>query len=71
MRDPFQHMKIKLVLKPLNEATSQHLIEKSSNNINPFVIVEAEAGTRVTTLIGHMASKLFKEDPAKFLLRIH
>lgn len=64
-------MKVKLVLKPLNDTTSQHLIDKSSNNINPFVIVEAEACTKVTTLIGHMASKLFKEDPAKIFLRVH
>ena len=64
-------MKIKCLLKPQSEVTSQHLLEKSENNINPFVIVEAEARTKVTTLIEHMASKLFKEDATKFTLRVH
>ena len=64
-------MKIKCLLKPYSEVTSQHLLEKSENNINPFIIVETEARTKVTTLIEHMGSKLFKEDPAKFTLRVN
>ena len=67
----FKHMKIKCLLRPQTEATAQHLLEKSSNNINPFVAVEAEARTRVSTLIAHIAGKLFKEEASRFVLRVH
>ena len=67
----FKHMKIKCLLRPQTEATAQHLLEKSSNNINPFVVVEAEARTRVSSLISHIAGKLFKEETSRFVLRVH
>ncbi len=69
--DAFSKTKIKCVLRPTDDATSKYLLEKSSNNINPYVIVETEAGTKVKTLISHMGAKLFKEDASKFLLRVH
>lgn len=64
-------MRIKCMLKPLAETTSQHLLKKSDNNINPNVIVETEARTSITTLIDLMATKLFMEDRTKFCLRVH
>ena len=67
----FKHMKIKCLLRPQTDATAQHLLEKSSNNINPFVAVEAEARTKVSTLIAHIAGKLFKEEASRFVLRVH
>lgn len=59
------------MLKPANAKTQKHLLEKSSNNINPFVAIDAQACTKVTTLIEHMAGKIFKEDPGRFLLKVH
>lgn len=64
-------MRIKCLLKPMTEKTSDYLLKKSDNNINPNVIVETEAHTSVTTLINHMAKKLFMEDQAKFCLKVH
>ena len=61
-RDAFSKTKIKCLLRPIDQTTSQYLLDKSSNNINPYVIVEAEAGTKVATLIEHMSSILFKEE---------
>ena len=59
------------MLCPANQRTSKHLLEKSSNNINPWVAIEIEACAKVTTLIEHLAAKIFKEDKAKFELKVH
>ena len=59
------------MLKPVDEVTSKYLKEKSSNNINPYVIVETETCTSINTLIEHMASKLFMEDKSKISLQVH
>lgn len=64
-------MRIKCLLRPHSGATAKFLLEKSSNNINPYVVVEAEARTKVSTLIAHMSTKLFKEEPQRFVLRVH
>ena len=47
------------------------MLEKSGNNINPFVKVEALVRTKVTTLLEHMSKEIFKEEAAKFELYVH
>lgn len=59
------------MLKPLNKATSRHLLDKSCNNINPYVSLDAEARTKVQTLIKFLAESIFKEDEKRFVLQVH
>ena len=64
-------LKVKCALRPKNGVSKRYLLEKSGNNINPFVKVEALVRTKVTTLLEHMSREIFKEDTAKFVLHVH
>ena len=59
------------MLRPKDRASKRYLLEKSGNNINPFVKVEALVRTKVTTLLEHMSKEIFKEEAAKFELYVH
>mmetsp|Transcript_39932 Transcript_39932/g.52245 ORF Transcript_39932/g.52245 Transcript_39932/m.52245 type:complete len:137 (+) Transcript_39932:26-436(+) len=62
-------MKIRCYLRPKDGKTSKFLLQKSSNNINPYVLVDTLACTRVTTLLAHIGT-IFREEAPKFVLRV-
>ena len=64
------HQRVKIFLKPGKKKIANYLKDKSQNNIDPRVVIETRAGKPLFELSQEIAEKLFKEDPARLILKV-
>ena len=70
LNEVFSTSSVNIKLKPACSETAEKLLQKSNNCINPFVIFDTKATKQITSIIDHVATKLFKEEPKKLVIKL-
>ena len=70
LNEAFSQASVNVKLKPARSETADNLRQKSDNCINPYVTFDIKANKKITSIIDHVATKLFKEEPKKVVIKL-
>ena len=70
LNEAFSQASVNVKLKPARTETADNLRQKSNNCINPYVTFDIKANKKITSIIDHVATKLFKEEPKKVVIKL-
>ena len=70
LNEAFSQASVNVKLKPARSETADNLRQKSDNCINPYVTFDIKANKKITSIIDHVATKLFKEEPEKVVIKL-